>query len=470
MLSKSPIVRLISCNRGVKMNCVKKYLVFISSTYTDLINPRKKVIDAVLSMNQIPIGMEMFSAGNEAQWTIIKQNIDLSDYYVLVVGQRYGSLSEDGIGYTEKEYDYAKEKGVPILAFIKDRNCPTTPSERENDPDLQNKLDNFVSKVIDGKLCDFWSNEDELAAKISIALMKSFVDNQRPGWIRGDNVLGKQSNSAELSLNLNIANFLLDKKLQGLKDITIKSYEIELSIFNKYFSDSLINEIDTKDIIRYVTHREKNYNINSKNSTERIRVILNTFFGWLVNQDKIKSNPIDAIKSSGKLYNRLETLEEYELKEIRKACKSPRERALIELLLSTGCKLGEIAKIKLSDIDWDQEIININRSDNVSRVVLFNKEAQKYVKCYIESRVHNINYLFTGERKPYKPLSNRGIQREITLIVSRTAIIKNVNASTFRNTFIKGLMEKGVPINVLKSLLGHKAFSSTLNSFWKLSL
>lgn len=92
----------------------KKYQVFISSTYTDLAKAREKVRDAILSMMHFSVGMEMFSAADEEQWEIIRDTIDSSDYYVLIVGHRYGSVIESGddagISYTEKEFRYAKEK------------------------------------------------------------------------------------------------------------------------------------------------------------------------------------------------------------------------------------------------------------------------------------------------------------------------------------------------------------------------
>lgn len=102
----------------------KKYQIFISSTYKDLIEARSKVRDAILSMMHFPVGMEMFNAADEEQWEIIQETIDSSDYYVLILGQRYGSViesgSDAGISYTEKEFRYAREKKIPVLVFIID--------------------------------------------------------------------------------------------------------------------------------------------------------------------------------------------------------------------------------------------------------------------------------------------------------------------------------------------------------------
>lgn len=114
------------------MDMNKKFQIFISSTYTDLVKARSKTSEIILSMYQFPIGMEMFSAGNSDQWTLIKRTIDISDYYLLLIGHRYGSLTEEGISYTEKEYNYACEKGIPIMAFIRNRDVATRPSERES--------------------------------------------------------------------------------------------------------------------------------------------------------------------------------------------------------------------------------------------------------------------------------------------------------------------------------------------------
>ena len=97
---------------------MKRYSVFVSSTYEDLIDERKEVIQALLELDCIPIGMEMFPATDDEQWKLIKELIDDCDYYILIVGGRYGSLSKDGISYTQMEYQYAVSIGVPVISFL----------------------------------------------------------------------------------------------------------------------------------------------------------------------------------------------------------------------------------------------------------------------------------------------------------------------------------------------------------------
>lgn len=170
----------------------KKYQVFISSTYEDLKAERQKVVATILKSYHIPIGMEMFSADDAEQWKIIQNTIRQSDYYVLILKHRYGSLTQDGISFTEKEYEYARKIGIPILPFVISNTAPVTASFFETDPVKREKLEKFKKKVLDesGKMCDFWSNEDELCTLLNLALQKQYDSNKRSGWIRQVDAIG----------------------------------------------------------------------------------------------------------------------------------------------------------------------------------------------------------------------------------------------------------------------------------------
>lgn len=448
------------------MNLNKKNQIFISSTYIDLKEARSRVTEKVLSMYQFPIGMEMFSAGNDDQWTVIKRTIDISDYYVLIIGHRYGSTTPEGISYTEKEFNYAVEKGIPVLAFIRDRNIPTTPMERENDPISQQKLDLFIKKVKDMFLCEFWTDEKDLSAKVSVALMKAFVSNPRAGWIRADSDKNVHNNLDinEISLEQSIVNYLDDRRRYGLKELTINGYQLELKLFLEYFKEMKISQIDTNEIKNFLRFREDNYGINSKNSMERIRGIIKVYFDWLVEENLVKNNPVKKIKPYKQAEGTKESLDEIEIQEIISACNTLRDRALIEVLLSTGCKLGELQKIKLKHINWRENTITIEGGDTKNRVVLLTQQARYHLEKYIKSKDDGTDFLFVTERKPYRPLSSRGIQRTIKEIIKKTNINKQVSPSTFRHTFAQRMINEGYPTHVIQSLLGnseHTSFSDT---------
>lgn len=164
----------------------KKYQVFISSTYEDLKTERQKIIDTVLSLNQFPVGMEMFAADNEEQWVTIKECIDCSDYYILIVGNRYGTIIENGeykgFSYTEKEFKYALSQNIPVLAFVIANDAGGYPVESK--PEKAMKLAAFKQTVKDGRVVKFWHNADELAIQVSVSLSRAISRNNRPGWIR----------------------------------------------------------------------------------------------------------------------------------------------------------------------------------------------------------------------------------------------------------------------------------------------
>ncbi len=163
----------------------KRYQVFVSSTFTDLKEERKAIIEGLLNAKYIPAGMEMFSASNEEQFKYIKKIIDTCDYYVLIVGARYGSINPStGKSFTEQEYDYAVEKGIPVLAFLHD-NPYDLPVEKRDDENRE-LLEKFRNKVSDGRLCKMWHTSAELIASVIISLGEEVADNPQMGWTRGN--------------------------------------------------------------------------------------------------------------------------------------------------------------------------------------------------------------------------------------------------------------------------------------------
>lgn len=170
----------------------KKYQIFISSTYIDLIQERNIVRDSILNMHQFPIGMEQFSAADDEQWKVIKESIETSDYYILIVGKRYGSViqsgADAGISYTEKEFNYAKSIGVPILAFIKSDEASFAGNAFETDKDSIEKLEAFTEKVKTGRLVKWFKNSFDLGRLVVTSLHNEMEKGDRPGWVRGNQV------------------------------------------------------------------------------------------------------------------------------------------------------------------------------------------------------------------------------------------------------------------------------------------
>lgn len=165
-----------------------KYQVFISSTYEDLKDERREVTWAVLKEGHIPAGMENFPATDDRGWKIIQKTIDVSDYYVLLVAGRYGTKDQTCISWTEREYDYAVEKKVPVLAFIREDAFIT---KDKTDAETA-KLDAFKKRLREHH-AKTWTTADKLVAEVTAALRYGIQDDEdsgtmRPGWIRGDQI------------------------------------------------------------------------------------------------------------------------------------------------------------------------------------------------------------------------------------------------------------------------------------------
>lgn len=164
-----------------------KYQVFISSTYSDLLKERKQVLDILLMADCIPAGMENFVATDDEQFSVIKKVIDLCDYYILILGKRYGSVNEaTGISYTEMEYNYAIDKGIPVLVFVLDDSVEVDDDKMESDDIKKGKLAEFKSKAMRNRLASVWKDQSDLMGKVAIAIMQAKNEIKRPGWHRGN--------------------------------------------------------------------------------------------------------------------------------------------------------------------------------------------------------------------------------------------------------------------------------------------
>ena len=195
----------------------KRYQVFISSTFADLEDERRKVMDAVLECGCYPAGMEMFPAMDMEQFTYIKSVIDKSDFYILILAGRYGSLAKDGISYTEKEYNYAVEKGIPTLVFIKRDIESIPPGKKETDLQSKEKLLTFRKRVAENRLLSYWDEPYELKSKILLSLPKAIKETpdngKAPATPASTDVIPTDQRASELKGTMNYLSRNLDKKI-----------------------------------------------------------------------------------------------------------------------------------------------------------------------------------------------------------------------------------------------------------------
>ncbi|MHC1700841.1 MAG: DUF4062 domain-containing protein [Humidesulfovibrio sp.] len=192
----------------------KRYQVFLSSTYADLKEERRKVMQALMEMDCIPAGMELFPAADEEQFNFIKKVIDDCDYYLIIIGGRYGSTTVDGVSYTEKEYEYAVSRGIKVIAFLHEKPDDIPLGKSEKDPVLRERLADFRNKISSGRLVKFWTTAEQLPGLVSLSLQKTIKIYPAIGWVRANSV-ATESHLVELN-DLRKVNDDLKNEVQRL--------------------------------------------------------------------------------------------------------------------------------------------------------------------------------------------------------------------------------------------------------------
>lgn len=177
----------------------KRYQVFVSSTFRDLEEERQEVMHALLELDCMPSGMELFPAANETQWNLIKKVIDDCDYYVLILGGRYGSIGPDGISYTEMEYRYALATGKPTVAFLHRNPGKIIADKSESTEEGKEKLKAFRESV-EKKLCKHWESAQELGSVVSRSLIQLIKSTPAVGWVRANELADREATMELLQL------------------------------------------------------------------------------------------------------------------------------------------------------------------------------------------------------------------------------------------------------------------------------
>lgn len=189
----------------------KRYQVFVSSTYVDLVEERAEVMQALLELDCMPSGMELFPAANEEQWEWIKKVIDESDYYLVIIGGRYGTVSrKTGLSYTEMEYRYAIDIGKPVIGFLHKAPEKIESGKTEKAHESIQKLDDF-RELVASKLCKYWSSPADLGAKASRSITQLIKHQPAVGWVKTNSI--SETSSKDL-LGLIKRNEELEEKLR----------------------------------------------------------------------------------------------------------------------------------------------------------------------------------------------------------------------------------------------------------------
>jgi len=252
--------------------------------------------------------------------------------------------------------------------------------------------------------------------------------------------------------------YLQTKKLEGLSDLTIKNYRLNLDIFANCLRKP-VNMVTKEDMRRFLAVRCKDLKPSSKNTQISM---MKSFFGWLHDEDYIEKDPMKQIKSV-KLPGRLRTaLTDEEVENMRQACITDREKALVEFMAATGCRLSEITGVNVIDINWNEMSLKVIGKGDKEREVLFTVKTKILLKKYLKTRKGNSDALFISEKAPYARMKGRGIETIVNKIAARARFDKAVYPHLMRHSFGTHNINAGMPVTVLQELMGHSNASTTM--------
>ena len=312
---------------------------------------------------------------------------------------------------------------------------------------MENFVDGFM-KCIYGK----FSDEDILTLRKELVVYVQNFEIQN----KVTEITVKENN-----MPLFYEQYFVSKKISGLREKSLKLYKLYLDDFF-YSLNKDVKKITKDDILLYLFKTQKTRKISNRTLNSR-RTIINGFFEWAVNNNYLQSNPCKCIEPIKYKKNERIPLTEFELKKVRKSCKSIREKALIEFLYTTGCRVTELENMNISDVDFNTNEVNIrDGKGGKDRKAYLTENAKLLLLDYIESRNDERASLFVSIGKNTKRLRKPGIEYLLKAIGNRAGLNRTIFPHLFRNTLATNMLKKGGDITSIQRILGHSNIQTTL--------
>ena len=254
--------------------------------------------------------------------------------------------------------------------------------------------------------------------------------------------------------------FLSAKKVEGCSEKTLDYYRATLYKMQLGI-DKGIAEITTNDVRQYLSDFKERRG-SSKVTIDNIRRIFSSFFSWLEDEDYIAKNPVRRIHRVRADTLVKEIISDESLEILRDSCTEIRDLAMIDMLASTGMRVGELVRINISDIDFQERQCVVFGKGNKERTVYFNARTKIHLSNYIFSRTDNNPALFVSLSEPYSRLSISGVEKRLRLLGERINLVK-VHPHKFRRTLATTAIDRGMPIEQVQKLLGHVKIDTTLH-------
>ena len=253
--------------------------------------------------------------------------------------------------------------------------------------------------------------------------------------------------------------FLAAKRIEGCSEKSLKYYQATINaMLNELKKD--IKHIVTEDIRKYLTEYQEKKK-SSKVTIDNIRRILSSFFSWLEDEDYILKSPVRRIHKVKSAINIKETYSDEALELMRDNCNELRDLAIIDMLASTGMRVGEMVLLDRNDINFNERECIVFGKGSKERVVYFDARTKLHLQNYLDSRTDDNPALFVSLKSPFERLKIGGVEVRLREFGKKLGISK-VHPHKFRRTLATMAIDKGMPIEQLQKLLGHKKIDTTL--------
>lgn len=295
-----------------------------------------------------------------------------------------------------------------------------------------------------------------------VCQMMPHLSNDQVALLRNvlERLILKTSADTEKDDETLIESFLSAKRLEGCSDRTLNFYKNTIDKMYASVGKS-IKAITTEDLRSYLSEYQSNNEV-SKVTIDNIRRNLSSFFAWLEDENYILKSPVRRIHRVKATTSIKETYTDEDLEKLRDSCEELRDLALIDILASTGMRVGELVRLNRSDINFtERECVVFGKGDK-ERIVYFDARTKIHLQNYLDSRTDENQALFVSLKAPYIRLEIGGVESRLKKLGDALKIYK-VHPHKFRRTMATTAIDKGMPIEQVQKLLGHEKIDTTLH-------
>lgn len=256
-----------------------------------------------------------------------------------------------------------------------------------------------------------------------------------------------------------IKTYLVVKRMEGLSDKTVEQYLVYLRKFMLSMSKSPA-EITANDIRLFLYRYQEETGISNR-TLDRVRSIICSFFRWAACEEYIPRSPVETIKAIKFEAKPRRAIGQIDLERLRRACRTPRELAIIEILYSTGCRVSELTGIKISDIDWTTKTVHLLGKGKKHRDSYINAKAEIAIKEYLNGRKHDSIYLLCNDRGG-GAMEKCNVERIMRVLSERAGFDRKITPHVIRHTTATQAVRSGMAVEEIQQLLGHSNISTTM--------